>query len=132
MHNEGMQFVSQQGYFQALASSNQNLPGDIEELIKEKERTLVAIQADPSGGYGGYEDYGYGGSSYDDLGAYGGGGYLGTVTALYDYAGEQAEDLPFYAGDVIQLTKDDDGSGWLEGELNGRVGIFPASYVQYN
>lgn len=55
-----------------------------------------------------------------------------TCTALYDYVGEVDEDLSFYAGDVITIMKDDDGSGWIEGELNGQVGIFPSSYVEMN
>ncbi|GAA5990521.1 hypothetical protein JCM10908_003111 [Rhodotorula pacifica] len=54
---------------------------------------------------------------------------LGTATALYDFEGTQAEDLPFSTGDRITLTEivSDD---WLKGEVNGRSGIFPASYVQ--
>jgi len=53
-----------------------------------------------------------------------------TCTALYDYPGEQPEDLTFSAGDVINVTKEDDGSGWIEGEIRGRTGIFPSSYIQ--
>ncbi|KWU41004.1 hypothetical protein RHOSPDRAFT_4278, partial [Rhodotorula sp. JG-1b] len=55
------------------------------------------------------------------------------ATALYDFEGAQAEDLPFSTGDIITLTEigssplSDD---WLRGELHGRSGIFPASYVQ--
>jgi len=49
---------------------------------------------------------------------------------LYDYTGEVDEDLSFSAGDVITITKPDDGSGWIEGELKGQIGIFPASYVE--
>jgi hypothetical protein len=54
----------------------------------------------------------------------------GTCTALYDFSGEQADDLAFYAGSVITIVQPDDGSGWLHGELNGVRGVFPASYVQ--
>lgn len=57
---------------------------------------------------------------------------LTSTPALYDYAGEQQGDLPFYAGDIITITAEDDGSGWLTGELNGQSGIFPASYVRRN
>ncbi|KAG0654772.1 hypothetical protein C6P46_001416 [Rhodotorula mucilaginosa] len=54
---------------------------------------------------------------------------LGTATALYDFEGAQGEDLPFSTGDIITITEvvSDD---WLRGELHGRSGIFPASYVQ--
>lgn len=35
----------------------------------------------------------------------------------------------FFAGDVIKVFhKQDDG--WWQGELNGNVGIFPATYTQ--
>jgi len=70
------------------------------------------------------------GGSYGQSSGYG--NDLGTATALYDFAGEQETDLPFYAGDVITVTIEDDGSGWLTGELNGRSGIFPTSYVRRN
>jgi len=49
--------------------------------------------------------------------------------ALYDFAGESESELSFYAGDVINITKMVNAD-WAEGELNGRVGIFPLNYVQ--
>lgn len=97
------------------------------------------------GGYdqGGFDSYGGGGGGFDQGSSFGappppppapagGGGYVGSCTALYDYVGEMQEDLSFYAGSVINVTKLDDGSGWIEGELDGATGIFPASYVQMN
>jgi hypothetical protein len=75
-------------------------------------------------------------TGYDPNSEYGGGNtggnyqILGTCKALYNFSGEQQTDLSFYAGDVINIVGEDDGSGWLSGELNGYVGIFPASYVQ--
>ena len=57
---------------------------------------------------------------------YGGysGSSLGTATALYDYSGQTSDDLSFYAGDVITVTAEDDGNGWLTGQLNGLSGQF--------
>lgn len=52
-----------------------------------------------------------------------------TVTALYDFEAANPEELQLHEGDVIIVTKKDD-SGWWEGSLNGKVGIFPANYVQ--
>lgn len=52
-----------------------------------------------------------------------------TVTALYDFEAVNPEELQLNEGDVIIVTKKDD-SGWWEGSLNGKVGIFPANYVQ--
>lgn len=49
--------------------------------------------------------------------------------ALFDYSSDVPDDLSFNAGDVIKIHKriSDD---WIEGELNGRVGMFPLGYVE--
>jgi endophilin-A len=49
--------------------------------------------------------------------------------ALYDFEAENAEELDFKEGSAIKLiAKLDDN--WLQGELNGRQGRFPVSYVE--
>jgi hypothetical protein len=54
---------------------------------------------------------------------------ISMATAIYDYVGQHCDELTIRPGDVIQvLHKQDDG--WWKGELNGNVGIFPATYVQ--
>ncbi|XP_074536044.1 F-BAR and double SH3 domains protein 2 isoform X3 [Halichoeres trimaculatus] len=54
------------------------------------------------------------------------------VRALYDYEGQADEELSFAEGAVIRLlnrdTQTDDG--FWEGELNGRVGVFPSVLVE--
>lgn len=54
------------------------------------------------------------------------------VRALYDYEGQADEELSFSEGAVIRLlsrdTQTDDG--FWEGELNGRVGVFPSVLVE--
>ncbi|KAK7883264.1 hypothetical protein WMY93_029438 [Mugilogobius chulae] len=54
------------------------------------------------------------------------------VRALYDYEGQADEELSFTEGAVIRLlnrdTQTDDG--FWEGELNGRVGVFPSVLVE--
>ncbi|XP_044532666.1 neutrophil cytosol factor 2 isoform X3 [Gracilinanus agilis] len=51
------------------------------------------------------------------------------VLALFNYEASQPEDLEFLAGDVILvLSKVNDD--WLEGECNGKVGIFPKAFVE--
>uniref|UniRef100_A0A3P8WQR9 FCH and double SH3 domains 2 n=1 Tax=Cynoglossus semilaevis TaxID=244447 RepID=A0A3P8WQR9_CYNSE len=54
------------------------------------------------------------------------------VRALYDYEGQADEELSFCEGAVIRLlnrnTQTDDG--FWEGELNGRVGVFPSVLVE--
>lgn len=52
--------------------------------------------------------------------------------ALYDYAGQTAEELSFPEGAIIRIlsreTHEDDG--FWEGEFNGIVGVFPAVLVE--
>lgn len=52
--------------------------------------------------------------------------------ALYDYAGQTAEELSFPEGAIIRIlnreTHEDDG--FWEGEFNGVVGVFPAVLVE--
>lgn len=53
------------------------------------------------------------------------------VIALYDYEADGQDELTIHAGDKIVLIQaDTDASGWTEGELNGKRGLFPTSYVQ--
>ncbi|XP_071470720.1 SH3 domain-containing protein 19 isoform X3 [Marmota flaviventris] len=48
--------------------------------------------------------------------------------ALYDFQGENEDELSFKAGDIItELESVDDD--WMSGELMGKSGIFPKNYV---
>lgn len=47
----------------------------------------------------------------------------------YDYDAVQSDELTIRAGDVINLSEKQDADWWF-GELKGRTGIFPATYVQ--
>ncbi|XP_029796044.1 SH3 domain-containing protein 19 isoform X1 [Suricata suricatta] len=50
--------------------------------------------------------------------------------ALYDFHGENEDELSFKAGDIItELESVDDD--WMSGELMGKSGIFPQNYVQF-
>lgn len=51
------------------------------------------------------------------------------VIALYDFEAVNADELNLKEGDRIAVTSRDD-SGWWEGILNGKSGIFPVNYVQ--
>uniref|UniRef100_A0A8C6ZUT3 Neutrophil cytosolic factor 2 n=1 Tax=Nothoprocta perdicaria TaxID=30464 RepID=A0A8C6ZUT3_NOTPE len=51
------------------------------------------------------------------------------VVAQYDYEATQPEDLEFQAGDVI-LVLSKVNEDWLEGQCNGKIGIFPSAFVQ--
>ncbi|NWS48036.1 NCF2 factor, partial [Probosciger aterrimus] len=51
------------------------------------------------------------------------------VVAQYSYEAAQPEDLEFQAGDVI-LVLSKVNEDWLEGQCNGKIGIFPSAFVQ--
>ncbi|KAK2184887.1 hypothetical protein NP493_249g04017 [Ridgeia piscesae] len=53
---------------------------------------------------------------------------LGQCRAIYDYTAQQYDELTIKCGDVITIY-DKQEDGWWQGELHGKVGIFPASYV---
>ncbi|KAM9677788.1 SH3 domain-containing protein 19 isoform 2-T3 [Trichechus inunguis] len=50
--------------------------------------------------------------------------------ALFDFHGENEDELSFKAGDIITELKSVD-KDWMSGELMGKSGIFPKNYVQF-
>jgi hypothetical protein len=53
--------------------------------------------------------------------------------ALFDYTGQNDEELTFEEGAFINILRKDDGGvddGWWEGEYNGRIGVFPSLLVE--
>ncbi|NWY74510.1 MYO1F protein, partial [Erithacus rubecula] len=49
--------------------------------------------------------------------------------ALYQYIGQDVDELSFNVGDVIDVLMED-ASGWWKGRLHGKEGLFPGNYVQ--
>lgn len=50
------------------------------------------------------------------------------VKALYDFEPQEEGELAFRKGDVIRVINSA-YEGWWKGELDGRVGIFPLTYI---
>ncbi|XP_069387188.1 F-BAR and double SH3 domains protein 1-like [Paralichthys olivaceus] len=60
-------------------------------------------------------------------------GSRGTARALYSYQGQSAEELSFQEGALIRLISCRHGEvddGFWEGELSGRIGLFPSLVVE--
>ncbi|NXF17683.1 SH319 protein, partial [Rhodinocichla rosea] len=58
-----------------------------------------------------------------------GGGKKGKAKALYDFHGENEDELSFKAGDMITELESVD-EDWMSGEILGKSGIFPRNFVQ--
>ncbi|RLV91981.1 Protein hob1 [Spathaspora sp. JA1] len=52
------------------------------------------------------------------------------VQAKFSFKAQESTDLTILKGDIIKLLQQDSDSEWWKGELNGKIGNFPANYVQ--
>ncbi|KAJ8383110.1 hypothetical protein SKAU_G00038880 [Synaphobranchus kaupii] len=51
------------------------------------------------------------------------------IRAIYDFKAQTAKELTVKKGEMLHIIRQIDNN-WYEGELRGRVGIFPISYVE--
>lgn len=52
------------------------------------------------------------------------------VKAIHAFEPEEANELKFAVGDLLDVLNDDSDDGWWEARLDGKVGSIPASYVE--
>ncbi|KAL4224790.1 hypothetical protein ACF0H5_015486 [Mactra antiquata] len=48
---------------------------------------------------------------------------------LYPFVGELSDELSFSANDIVTLIQHVDDQ-WIEGELDGKIGVFPSNYIE--
>ncbi|XP_053708955.1 proto-oncogene vav-like isoform X2 [Synchiropus splendidus] len=54
---------------------------------------------------------------------------VSTARARYDFSARDRAELSLREGDTIRILSKKGASGWWKGEVYGRVGLFPANYV---
>ncbi|XP_017292202.1 adapter molecule crk [Kryptolebias marmoratus] len=52
------------------------------------------------------------------------------VRALFDFPGNDEEDLPFHVGDVLRVLEKPEDQWWSASNQEGRVGMIPVPYVE--
>ncbi|XP_036129272.1 guanine nucleotide exchange factor VAV3 isoform X2 [Molossus molossus] len=55
---------------------------------------------------------------------------LGIAIARYDFCARDMRELSLLKGDVVKIYTKMSGNGWWRGEVNGKVGWFPSTYVE--
>ncbi|XP_038600591.1 guanine nucleotide exchange factor VAV3 isoform X1 [Tachyglossus aculeatus] len=55
---------------------------------------------------------------------------LGIAIARYDFCARDMRELSLLKGDIVKIYTKMSANGWWRGEVNGRVGWFPSTYVE--
>jgi len=92
--------------------------------------------APQGGGYGGAPQGGYGGAPQGGAPPPnlprpppGRPSSLRQCRAVYDFNAEAPTELSFRRGDIITIRKQVN-QDWIEGDLNGKIGLLPVNYVE--
>ncbi|KAL2086402.1 hypothetical protein ACEWY4_017461 [Coilia grayii] len=56
--------------------------------------------------------------------------YFGTAKVRYDFSARDRSELSLREGDTVKIISKKSHNGWWKGEVYGRVGLFPANYVE--
>ncbi|XP_067259436.1 proto-oncogene vav-like isoform X1 [Chanodichthys erythropterus] len=56
--------------------------------------------------------------------------YFGTAKVRYDFSARDRTELSLREGDTVKIISKKAHNGWWRGEVYGRVGLFPANYVE--
>ncbi|XP_062847171.1 guanine nucleotide exchange factor VAV3 isoform X1 [Trichomycterus rosablanca] len=55
---------------------------------------------------------------------------IGVAIARYDFCSRDMRELSLQEGDIVKIYSKSTTNGWWRGEVNGRVGWFPSTYVE--
>ncbi|XP_041824187.1 guanine nucleotide exchange factor VAV3 isoform X1 [Melanotaenia boesemani] len=55
---------------------------------------------------------------------------IGVAIARYDFSSRDTRELSLQEGDLVKIYTKSGANGWWRGEVNGRVGWFPSTYVE--
>ncbi|XP_061614390.1 guanine nucleotide exchange factor VAV3 isoform X2 [Phyllopteryx taeniolatus] len=55
---------------------------------------------------------------------------IGVAIARYDFSSRDTRELSLEEGDVVKIYTKSGANGWWRGEVNGRIGWFPSTYVE--
>ncbi|XP_062866765.1 proto-oncogene vav-like isoform X1 [Trichomycterus rosablanca] len=56
--------------------------------------------------------------------------YFGTAKVRYNFSARDRTELSLTEGDTVKIISKKAHNGWWKGEIYGRVGLFPANYVE--